>query len=139
MTRLASRYVGLWLLVLVVAQGCENASIFAPAGSIIILTAADPVIPLGGQTTLRVVATERSQTPVPRDTVVTFQTTLGRVDPSEGLTVDGVATTTLFAEQTAGTAMGQSLLRRSDIRDRVRPHRICDAARAVDQHQSPTL
>lgn len=105
MTRPSSRYVGLGLLVLVVAQGCENASIFAPSDSIVILTAADPVIPLGGQTTLRVVATERTRVPVPRDTVVTFQTTLGRVDPSEGRTVDGVTTTTLFAEQTAGTAM----------------------------------
>ena len=105
MTSLASRYVVLGLLVLVVSQGCESASVFAPAGSIVVVTASDPVIPLGGQTMLTAVVTERSQVPVDRDTVVTFQTTLGRVDPLEGRTVDGIVTTTLFAEQTAGTAM----------------------------------
>lgn len=108
MTRLVFRCVWLGLLVLVVlvvAQGCENDSVFAPSGSIVRLGASDPVIPVGGQTTLRAVATDRNLIPVGRGTVISFQTTLGRVDPTEGRTVDGVATTTLFAEQTAGTAM----------------------------------
>jgi len=62
------------------------------------------VIELGGSTQVQAVVIEEAGTPVHNGTVVRFTTSLGRVDPVEAQTRNGVATTTFFAGNVSGIA-----------------------------------
>jgi hypothetical protein len=85
-------------------MACDRVNLTAPTGSTISLSVGQSVLPLGGQTTVTAVVTESAGTPVHNGTVVTFQTTVGSLNPAEATTTNGVATTTLVAGSTSGTA-----------------------------------
>jgi len=57
-----------------------------------------------GSFTLIATVTEEAGTPVQNGTLVTFTTTLGRLDPTSAETTNGQATVKLVAEGLSGTA-----------------------------------
>ena len=93
--------VGLLCLVTV---ACDRAALLAPTNSRITLTAASRVVPLNGATELQATVLENSGSPVPNGTTVRFTTSLGRVDPVEAETRNGVAVTTFQAGGESGVA-----------------------------------
>ena len=62
------------------------------------------MLPTGGSTQLSAQVIEAAGTPVQNGTTVRFTTNLGRVDPVETQTRNGVATTTFFAGDVSGAA-----------------------------------
>jgi hypothetical protein len=62
------------------------------------------VLPVGGSTQLTAEVIEQAGTPVQNGTTVRFTTTLGRVDPAEAQTRNGIATATFFAGDDSGIA-----------------------------------
>jgi adhesin/invasin len=62
------------------------------------------VLPIGGSTQLTAEVIEEAGTPVQNGTTVRFFTTLGRVEPAEAETRNGIATTTFFAGDDSGIA-----------------------------------
>lgn len=96
----------LWVLavatvVLVIA--CDRVPLTSPTGSTISLTADRTILPLNGQTTVRAVVTESSGTPVHNGTMVTFNPSIGRTEPVDAPTVNGIATVTFLAGSVSGT------------------------------------
>lgn len=89
--------------------GCDTAPLLGPINSRITLTVSNRVLPTGGSATLTATVLENSGSPVPNGTSVRFLTSLGRVDPAEATTSNGVATATFFAGDTSGTAQIQAL------------------------------
>lgn len=92
------------LLTVAVVVACDKVNLTAPTGSTVSITTDKSVLPLGGQATIRAVVTESAGTPVHNGTIVTFQTTVGSLNPPEAPTVNGVATTTFLAGSSSGTA-----------------------------------
>lgn len=88
----------------VIAASCDKVPLTSPTGSTITLTTDKSIVPVNGQATVTAVVTESSGTAVHNGTVVTFQPTLGRVDPPEAQTVNGRATATYIAPSVSGTA-----------------------------------
>jgi hypothetical protein len=91
-------------LVAVVAVGCDKVQLTAPASSTITLSASTRTLPTGGSTELSAQVIEQGGTPVQNGTTVRFSTNLGRVDPVETQTRNGIATTTFFAGDVSGAA-----------------------------------
>jgi hypothetical protein len=96
----------LWVLavatvVLVIA--CDRVPLTSPTGSTISLTADRTILPLNGQTTVRAIVTESSGTPVHNGTMVTFNPSIGRTEPVDAPTVNGIATVTFLAGSVSGT------------------------------------
>jgi hypothetical protein len=91
-------------LVAVVAIGCDKVQLTAPASSTITLSASTRTLPTGGSTELSAQVVEQGGTPVQNGTTVRFSTNLGRVDPVETQTRNGIATTTFFAGDLSGAA-----------------------------------
>lgn len=75
----------------------------SPTGSTITLSIDRSVLPLEGQATVTAVVTESAGTAVHNGTVVTFQPSIGSVNPVEAKTVNGVATATFLAGSRSGT------------------------------------
>jgi adhesin/invasin len=95
----------LLLLVLVVAAvACDKVPLTAPSSSTITVTAAARTVGLGGSIEVSAFVAESSGTPVQNGTSVRFSTNLGRVDPVDAQTRNGVATATFFAGDQSGTA-----------------------------------
>jgi hypothetical protein len=92
------------LALAVTAGGCDSAQLLAPTKSTIAISAPTRVLPSGGSTEVSATVLEQAGTPVPNGTTVRFTTSLGRVDPAEAQTRNGVATTTFYAENTSGVA-----------------------------------
>lgn len=92
-------------LSLMMLPACESLPLLAPTDSTIVVVASAPVIPLEGESVITAVVTEGVATPVQNGTLVTFSTTLGRLEPQESRTEDGRATTRLVGGKTTGTAM----------------------------------
>ena len=92
-----------------VAVGCDKVPLTAPASSTITLSAPARSLPTGGSTELSAMVVEPAGTPVQNGTTVRFQTNLGRVDPVETQTRNGVATTTFFAGDVSGAAEVKAL------------------------------
>ena len=88
-------------VVLVVA--CDRMPLTSPTGSTISLSIDKNILPLNGQAIVRAVVTESAGTPVHNGTTVTFQPSIGRTDPAEAQTVNGVATVTYLAGSISGT------------------------------------
>lgn len=86
------------------ATGCDHAALLAPTNSRITLTASTRVVALNGQTQLQATVLENSGSPVPNGTTVRFTTNLGRVDPVEPTTQNGVAVATFIAGNESGVA-----------------------------------
>lgn len=84
---------------------CAGALMTAPPGSTLTLTANPGFIPAnGGVSVLSAFVIEPAGTTVPDGTIVQFFTTLGRIDPREGRTRDGVARVNLISDARSGTA-----------------------------------
>ncbi len=86
------------------AASCDRVPLTAPTESTIQLFSTAPSVPLNGSTDLVATITEQAGTPVPDGTLVSFTTTLGRLEPSETRTDNGKATVKLMAGTQSGTA-----------------------------------
>ena len=84
--------------------GCDKAQLLAPTQSTITLSAPTRVLPSNGTTPITAAVLEQAGTPVQNGTTVRFTTTLGRVDPVEVQTTNGIAITTFFAGPNSGIA-----------------------------------
>jgi adhesin/invasin len=91
-------------LLVFLTVGCDKVPLTAPTNSTVRLSASALVLPMGGSTTITATVIEQAGTPVQNGTTVRFTTTLGRVDPAEVQTRDGIATATFFAGDVSGTA-----------------------------------
>jgi len=91
-------------LVLLVGVGCDKVPLTAPTESTIQLFATGSSVPLTGGVDLIATVTEAPGTPVQNGTVVTFTTTLGRIEPPEARTTNGRVTVRLLADGRSGTA-----------------------------------
>lgn len=101
--RRAAHVAGLVLLALL-ATACDKVPLFAPSQSTITLSAGQRVLALNASVEVTAVVIEPSGTPVQNGTAVRFTTSLGRVDPVEVETRNGIATTTFYAGDTSGVA-----------------------------------
>lgn len=101
---LMARLFAVAALTVVVVVACDRVNLTAPTGSTVSLSVDKSVLPLGGQATVTAVVTESAGTPVHNGTVVTFQTTVGSLDPPEAKTMNGMASTTFLAGSASGTA-----------------------------------
>jgi hypothetical protein len=86
------------------STACDKATLVGPINSMISLSATSLVVPPGGTTTLTATVLENSGQPVPNGTTVRFTTSLGRVEPIEAQTTNGVATAVFVAGADSGTA-----------------------------------
>jgi PKD repeat protein len=86
------------------AVTCNRVPLTAPTQSTIQLFSTAPSVPLNGSVDLIATITEQAGTPVPDGTLVSFTTTLGRIEPSETRTNNGKATVKLVAGTQSGTA-----------------------------------
>lgn len=91
-------------VVALAAVACDKAQLLAPTQSTITVTAATRLLPSSGETEISAVVVEQAGTPVQNGTTVRFTTNLGRVDPAEAQTRNGVATTRFFASNSSGVA-----------------------------------
>lgn len=92
------------ILVAAVTTACNKVALLAPTNSSISLTAGNRILPNGGTTQLTATVLENSGQPVPNGTTVRFTASLGRVDPVEAQTTNGVAVTTFVAGNESGVA-----------------------------------
>jgi hypothetical protein len=94
----------LGILAMLVAASCDRVPLLAPTNSTVTIDAGTRVLEAGGSTSISAMVIESSGTPVHNGTTVRFTTTLGRLDPVEAQTHNGVATTTFFAGNDSGVA-----------------------------------
>jgi hypothetical protein len=92
-----------------VAGSCTRVPLVAPSGTAITLIAATNVLPVNGSTDVTAIlieggGTAGAGTAVHNGTVVTFTTTLGRLEPAEAKTTNGRVTVKLWADGRSGTA-----------------------------------
>jgi hypothetical protein len=92
------------LLAAGIAVSCDRVPLTAPTESTIQLFSTAPSVPLNGSIDLVATITEQAGTPVHDGTLVSFTTTLGRIEPSETRTDNGKATVKLIAGTQSGTA-----------------------------------
>lgn len=92
------------LVAAVGAGGCDTVQLLAPSNSTVTVTAPTRVLQLGGSTEVTAVVLESAGTPVQNGTTVRFTTSLGRVDPVEVQTRNGMAVTTFHAGEASGLA-----------------------------------
>ena len=86
------------------AISCDKVPLLAPTNSTVTIDAGSRVVPTGGTTEVTAIVIESSGTPVQNGTLVRFTTTLGRLDPVEAQTRNGIAVTTFFAGNDSGIA-----------------------------------
>jgi hypothetical protein len=91
-------------LAIAATVGCEKAQLLAPTQSTITVTAASRLLPANGETDITAAVVEQAGTPVQNGTTVRFTTNLGRVDPVEVQTRNGLAMTRFFANNSSGIA-----------------------------------
>ena len=112
--------VGAAMLVSALAA-CDRMPLTAPSGTAITLIATTNLLPVNGSTDITAVLIEGGQstgtgtnppatntgvgTPVHNGTLVTFTTSLGRIEPAEARTTNGRATVKLYADGRSGTAL----------------------------------
>ena len=95
---------GVNVLLFGVLIGCDKMPLTAPSGSTLTINAGSTVLPNGGSTIVTATVIEAAGTPVHNGTTVRFTATLGRVEPAEAQTNNGIATTTFFAGDASGVA-----------------------------------
>ncbi|HEY8535836.1 MAG TPA: Ig-like domain-containing protein, partial [Vicinamibacterales bacterium] len=83
---------------------CDKIPLTAPTQSFIQLFATDTSVPPNGSVEIIANVTEQAGTPVQNGTVVTFVTSMGRMDPAEARTHNGKATSRLIADGRSGVA-----------------------------------
>jgi hypothetical protein len=96
--------LGLSVLIALTVISCDKVPLFAPTSSTITLNASARILPVGGSTQLTAVVLEGAGTVVQNGTTVRFSASLGRVEPVETQTQNGVATAMFFADSNSGTA-----------------------------------
>ncbi|HKH74875.1 MAG TPA: PKD domain-containing protein [Vicinamibacterales bacterium] len=94
----------LGVLAMLVAISCDRVPLLAPTNSTVTIDAGSRVVETGGSTSISAMVLEQSGTPVQNGTTVRFTTTLGRLEPVEAQTRNGVATTMFFAGNDSGVA-----------------------------------
>jgi hypothetical protein len=92
------------VLASIVAVACDKVPLFAPQNSTITLNAGTRTLAPGTSTEITAFVLESAGTPVQNGTAVRFTTSLGRVEPAEVQTRDGLATVTFHAGDVSGTA-----------------------------------
>jgi hypothetical protein len=103
------------LLALTGAAACDKMPLTAPSGTAITLIASTNTLPVNGAADITALliegglgangaTTSGSGTPVHNGTVVTFTTTLGRIEPGEAKTTAGKVTVKLVGDGRSGTA-----------------------------------
>ena len=98
----------LWIvafIALVAVASCDSVPLTSPTGSTISISIDRSVLPLNGQAVVRAIVIESSGTPVHNGTVVTFQPSIGAVDPPSAETINGVAVSTFLAGSVSGTGV----------------------------------
>jgi hypothetical protein len=88
----------------IVAAACDKAPLVAPTESTLTLSVTSIFVPTGGTTEVSAYVVESAGTPVQNGTTVLFTTNLGRFDPAEAQTRNGVAVTTFIAGDASGLA-----------------------------------
>ena len=97
------------LCLLVLAVSCEKVPLLAPTGSTITLTTATNIITTTGTAEILAQVLEASGTPPHSGTLISFTTTLGRVEPTEVETdASGRAIVRFTATGASGTATARS-------------------------------
>lgn len=102
------------------SASCEKMPLLAPAGTVITLVSAANFLPVNGSTDVVAVLIENGTTstgtgpgattgasagtPVHNGTLVSFTTSLGRIEPAEARTTNGRVTVKLVADGRSGTA-----------------------------------
>lgn len=94
----------LLVMAMAVTGACQKAQLLAPTSSTITVSAPTSLLPSGGSAEITAYVLEQSGTPVHNGTTVRFSATLGRVDPVEAQTRNGLAFTMFFAENSSGVA-----------------------------------
>jgi PKD repeat protein len=94
----------LLMAAMVAAVACDRAQLLAPTRSTITMSAATRVLALGGSTDVTAFVVEEAGTPVQNGTTVRFSVTMGRVEPVEVQTTNGLAITRFFAGSSSGVA-----------------------------------
>lgn len=115
--RLSAVNLAVLIICAFVAAACDKMPLVAPTGTAITLVATANALPVSGSTDIVAVliegalqggtgggTTAGAGTPVHNGTVVTFTTTLGRIEPAEAKTTAGRATVRLVADGRSGTA-----------------------------------
>ena len=80
------------LATVLVVVACDTVPLTSPTGSTITLAIDRSVLPLVGQATVTAIVTESAGTAVHNGTVVTFQPSIGSVNPVEAKTVNASRT-----------------------------------------------
>jgi len=83
---------------------CDKMPLTAPQSSTLTVTSNALVLPINGSTEVSAFVAESGGTPVQNGTAVRFTTTLGRVDPVDAQTRNGMAITTFYAGDVSGVA-----------------------------------
>jgi PKD repeat protein len=105
------------------AAGCDKLPLLAPSGTVITLFAGSSILPVNGEIEIIATLIEQGQatppdtnggttttgtagagTPVHNGTLVSFTTTLGRIDPQEARTHNGKVSVRLISTGQSGTA-----------------------------------
>jgi Bacterial Ig-like domain (group 1)/PKD domain len=123
--RILLALLALLALPLAIVAGCDKVPLLAPTGSVISLFAVTTTVSLNSEVDIIATVIENGQasgttgsgtggttttsrtgagTPVQNGTVITFTTTIGRVEPSEARTHNGQVTVKLITAGTSGTA-----------------------------------
>ena len=92
------------VLAVLVVTACDKAPLVAPISSTITISASTTVLAPGGSTEVMAYVVEEVGTPVHDGTTVVFTSTMGRMDPVQALTQNGIARTTFTAGFSTGTA-----------------------------------
>ncbi len=115
-----ARPLAVLTLAALVSSACDKVPLVAPAGTVITLVPATNVLPINGNTDIVAVLIENGSTstgtgtgastasagtPVHNGTVVTFTTSLGRIEPAEARTHNGRVTVKLTADGRSGRAV----------------------------------
>lgn len=94
----------LLVMTTVVIGACDKSQLLAPTMSTITVSAPTQVLASGASAEITAYVLESSGTPVQNGTTVRFSATLGRVEPVEAQTTNGLAITTFFADSSSGVA-----------------------------------
>lgn len=97
-------WTGLLIVAASLAAACDKAQLLAPTKATITISASTRALPTGGTTEVTAFVVEQAGTPVQNGTTVRFTSSLGRIDPVEAQTRNGVAITTFHAMSTSGVA-----------------------------------
>ena len=105
MTKNARRSLFLFIVtVAAAAAACDRDPLLAPVASTISVTAQTTTLRPGESTQVTAIVIEEAGTPVHDGTVVRFSATLGRVEPEQAKTDEGIARATFTAGAALGTA-----------------------------------